>query len=338
MSGRRRGQGADRRPLAGRRAGDPGRLATRRREGRGNGPSRASSASCRRPRARSSTARTPACPPTTCARPPRPRTSPRSACPTGPCRTRRRRSPSAGSKGWSLPAVYDVRPGSTATELWKAVLSKSALHLQATGMPSVAKDTGFTPYEVLVMASLIEREAITADFPKVSRVTYNRLAQPMKLGYDSTINYVLDRPEITTKDSDRAKAGPYNTYANFGLPPTPISVAQRQGDRRGGEPGDRASGCSSSSARRTARPASRSPTRSTSATSTRRAPTMSSERSGGRRRAAVLGSPVAHSLSPVLHGAAYRALGLDVDLRADRVHGRRAPGLRATASARSGPG
>lgn len=131
-------------------------------------------------------------------------------------------------EGLILPDVYDVKPGSDATELWKTILGKSALHLQAVGMPSAAKDTGFTPYEVLIMASLIEREAITSDFPKVSRVTYNRLAKPMKLGYDSTINYVLDRPEITTKGSDRAKAGPYNTYDNFGLTPTPISAPSNE--------------------------------------------------------------------------------------------------------------
>ena len=78
-----------------------------------------------------------------------------------------------------------------------------------------------------------EREAITADFPKVSRVTYNRLAKPMRLGYDSTINYVLDRPEITTRESDRAKDNPYNTYANYGLPPTPISATKRSPTRSG---------------------------------------------------------------------------------------------------------
>src|ERR1044072_8518072 len=74
------------------------------------------------------------------------------------------------------------------------------------------------------MAALMEREATTTDFRKLWRVTYNRLAKPMKLGCDPAINYVLDRPEITTKSSDRAKAGPYNTYNNFGLPPTPISA------------------------------------------------------------------------------------------------------------------
>jgi UPF0755 protein len=129
-------------------------------------------------------------------------------------------------EGLVMPDVYDVRPGSTAQELWQTLVSESAVRLQAIGMPNIAMDTGFTPYQVLVMSSLIEKEAIEKDFAKVSRVTYNRLKKinpQMRLEYDSTVNYVLDRPAIRTKDEDRAKAGPYNTYANTGLPPTPIA-------------------------------------------------------------------------------------------------------------------
>ena len=96
--------------------------------------------------------------------------------------------------------------------------------MTAYGLPDIAKDTGYTPYQVLVMASLVEKEAITKDFGKVSRVTYNRLRESMKLQYDSTVNYVLDRPAIRTNPEDRARVGPYNTYDNTGLPPTPISA------------------------------------------------------------------------------------------------------------------
>jgi UPF0755 protein len=126
-------------------------------------------------------------------------------------------------EGLVLPGVYDMKPGSTAEELLRKVLTESAAQLQVIGMPQVAAETGYTPYQVLVMASLIEREGIKKDFPKVSRVTYNRLAKGMKLEYDSTVNYVLDRPAIRTKPEDRARAGAYNTYANTGLTPGPIS-------------------------------------------------------------------------------------------------------------------
>lgn len=127
-------------------------------------------------------------------------------------------------EGLIMPGVYDVKPGSTPEELWQQLMSASATQMAAYGLPDIAKDTGYTPYQVLVMASLVEKEAITKDFGKVARVTYNRLRESMRLQYDSTINYVLDRPAIRTKASDRAKAGPYNTYGNTGLPPTPISA------------------------------------------------------------------------------------------------------------------
>ncbi|GLZ41409.1 endolytic transglycosylase MltG [Actinokineospora sp. NBRC 105648] len=131
-------------------------------------------------------------------------------------------------EGLVMPDVYEVKPGSSAEELWKKLLSDSSAVLQSAGMPALADATGFTPYQVLVMGSLVQREAITADFTKVSRVTYNRLAKPMELQYDSTVNYVLDRPAIRTRSEDRGKAGGYNTYANMGLPPTPIASVSRE--------------------------------------------------------------------------------------------------------------
>ncbi|MFL6119389.1 endolytic transglycosylase MltG [Actinophytocola sp.] len=126
-------------------------------------------------------------------------------------------------EGLIVPGVYDVRPGSTPDELMTQVVTASAEQLQAWNMPTIADNTGYTPYQILTMASLLEKEAITKDFGKVSRVTYNRLKIGMRLQYDSTINYVLDRPEIHTSDKDRDAVGPYNTYGNTGLPPTPIS-------------------------------------------------------------------------------------------------------------------
>ncbi|HEY0450525.1 endolytic transglycosylase MltG [Actinophytocola sp.] len=139
-------------------------------------------------------------------------------------------------EGLVMPGVYDVRPGATADELWKQLVGESATEMQAAGMPTIAKPTGFTPYQVLTMASLIEREAIEKDFGKVSRVTYNRLAQRMQLQYDSTVNYVLDRPTIRTNGSDRDKAGAYNTYQNTGLPPTPISAPSPAAFKAAAEP------------------------------------------------------------------------------------------------------
>jgi UPF0755 protein len=135
-----------------------------------------------------------------------------------------RAEPKRRLEGLIMPGVYNVRPGSTAEELWTQLVKESATQMQAWNLPTIADPTGYTPYQVLVMASLVEKEAITQDFGKVSRVTYNRLREGMRLQYDSTINYVLDRPAIRTNESDRQKVGPYNSYNVTGLPPTPISA------------------------------------------------------------------------------------------------------------------
>lgn len=125
-------------------------------------------------------------------------------------------------EGLIVPGTYHLKPGASAVELLKSVVGASALRLQATSITDASKDTGFRPYELLIIGSLVEKEGITADFGKVSRVIYNRLASQQRLQLDSTINYPLDRQEVRTSDADRHQAGPYNSYMNTGLPPTPI--------------------------------------------------------------------------------------------------------------------
>ncbi|MGH3771683.1 MAG: endolytic transglycosylase MltG, partial [Pseudonocardiaceae bacterium] len=125
-------------------------------------------------------------------------------------------------EGLLVPGNYDVRPGSSGVELLQQVTGTSVARLLAGGFPVSAASTGYSAYEVLVIASVIEREAITPDFRRVSRVIYNRLAEGMPLQMDSTINYPLDRQEVNTADADRARPGPYNTYLDVGLPPSPI--------------------------------------------------------------------------------------------------------------------
>jgi UPF0755 protein len=132
-------------------------------------------------------------------------------------------------EGLIMPGHYDVRPGSSAVDLLTQVMATSTTRLQGAGMPDVAAPTGFGPYEVLIIASIIEKEAIAPDFGPVSQVIYNRLAQGMPLQMDSTINYPLDRQQITTSDADRARPGPYNTYLAPGLPVSPIGTPSTEG-------------------------------------------------------------------------------------------------------------
>ena len=126
-------------------------------------------------------------------------------------------------EGMILPGDFDIPPGSTPEQALKAVLSASAALWNGTDIIADSAARGTTPYQTAIIASLVEREAIVSDMPKVSRVVYNRLAVPMKLEFDSTVNYALDRASIATSAADRANPSPYNTYAVMGLPPTPIS-------------------------------------------------------------------------------------------------------------------
>ncbi len=83
-----------------------------------------------------------------------------------------------------------------------------------------------SPYQVIIVASLIEREAAVPDErPMMARVIYNRLADGTALGIDASLNYALGRPATT--ESDLATDSPYNLREVAGLPPTPIAVPGR---------------------------------------------------------------------------------------------------------------
>jgi UPF0755 protein len=127
-------------------------------------------------------------------------------------------------EGLIAPGVYDIMPGWTATELLTHMVKVSAQQIQTGGLNDKSGVEGQSPYQTLIIASIVEREAVQQDFGKVSRVIYNRLAVKMRLQMDSTVNYVLDRPVLATNDGDREKSGAYNTYKIAGLPPTPISA------------------------------------------------------------------------------------------------------------------
>jgi len=78
------------------------------------------------------------------------------------------------------------------------------------------------------VASLIEAEAkVDEDRAKISRVIYNRLAEPMSLGIDATVYYALGRRGGALTESDLAVDSPYNTRRFAGLPPTPIALPGR---------------------------------------------------------------------------------------------------------------
>jgi UPF0755 protein len=135
-----------------------------------------------------------------------------------------RAEPNRRFEGLIVPGLYDVAPGTTATDVWKSLFAVSAAQLEASGLTADASHDGLATYQLLVLSSLAEKEAITPDMGKVARVITNRLDIEQRLELDSTVNYPLDLQALRTTAEARGTGGPYNTYQNTGLPPTPIAA------------------------------------------------------------------------------------------------------------------
>lgn len=125
-------------------------------------------------------------------------------------------------EGLIAPRTWDIDPSATPREILSQLIGGSANQYGQDGLLNTSQALGMTPYQILTVASLVQRESKPADFDKVARVIYNRLHVHQKLEFDSTVNYPLDRIEVATSDADRASNTPWNTYVLDGLPATPI--------------------------------------------------------------------------------------------------------------------
>jgi len=124
-------------------------------------------------------------------------------------------------EGLLFPATYPVQKGETADDLVQYMVGTFASHAAALGLGAAAERLGYSPYQVITVASVVEREAkFDADRGPIASVIYNRLLRGMPIGAESTLLYGLGEPKgpvvITTPN-------PYNTLLTKGLPPTPIS-------------------------------------------------------------------------------------------------------------------
>ena len=87
-----------------------------------------------------------------------------------------------------------------------------------------AESLDVTPYEIVVIASMIEKEAaVQRDRPLIAGVIFNRLREGMTLGIDATLLYDDPTPDGELSTADIETDGPYNTRMRAGLPPTPIA-------------------------------------------------------------------------------------------------------------------
>ena len=135
-------------------------------------------------------------------------------------------SGSTNLEGLLFPDTYQVSGDDTATRVLQRMAGLMERVGRQEGISQSEAKLGLSPYEVLIVASMIEREAkIDADRPKIARVIYNRLRRKMLLQIDATLLYNQD---ATKTMSELQKMDfPYNTYLHKGLPPTPIAQPGR---------------------------------------------------------------------------------------------------------------
>jgi len=130
-------------------------------------------------------------------------------------------------EGLLYPQTYQITREDTPATVVQAMLDQLQAVLANYDLTASPGGVRLTPYERVIVASMIEREAkLDADRPKVAAVVYNRLRRNMPLQVDATIQYAWRlRGKVKTKLSleDLKIGSPYNTYRNTGLPPTPIA-------------------------------------------------------------------------------------------------------------------
>jgi UPF0755 protein len=134
-------------------------------------------------------------------------------------------------EGFLAPGAYVFGPDDTPRTILAAMVTRFVTEADAAGLEAGAEKLGYTPLEVLTVASMLQVEGHENDREKISRVIYNRLeidGNPSGgfLQVDATVNYALGRKvtRLTLDEIDSVADSPYNTYTNQGLPPGPIAT------------------------------------------------------------------------------------------------------------------
>ena len=144
---------------------------------------------------------------------------------------RLRREPGFGTRplaleGFLFPATYQFVAKTTAAQLVTSQLEAFRRNWAKVNL-GYAQSKNLTPYDVLIIASLVEKEAVAPEErPKIARVIYNRLHARMNLGIDATTRYGLHVPATQAlTQSELESDNPYNTRNPRikGLTPTPIA-------------------------------------------------------------------------------------------------------------------
>jgi uncharacterized YceG family protein len=125
-------------------------------------------------------------------------------------------------EGFLFPATYELRRGATAEQLVNQQLLAFKQNIAKVDL-RYARSKNLTVFDVLTIASMVEREvAVARERPLVAAVIYNRLKDGMNLGIDATLRFALNNWTQPLKVSELNSDTPYNTRNHSGLPPGPI--------------------------------------------------------------------------------------------------------------------
>jgi len=132
-------------------------------------------------------------------------------------------------EGLILPETYFLAQGDDEAKILRKLVDAFDQLATQINLPAASAKFGITPYQAVVVASLVEREArVDEDRGKVARVVYNRLDRKMPLQIDATVLFALGRAKESVSFKDREVNSPYNTYKIAGLPPGPIANPGRK--------------------------------------------------------------------------------------------------------------
>ena len=131
-------------------------------------------------------------------------------------------------EGLLYPDTYYVTDADDETDILTRMVARFDQVAGELGYAGTPQAVGRSPYETVIVASMVEREAkVPEDRAKIARVIYNRLQRDMLLQVDATLIYGLGGGKERLLNTDLASDSPYNTYRRKGLPPTPIASAGR---------------------------------------------------------------------------------------------------------------
>ncbi len=128
------------------------------------------------------------------------------------------------TEGFLFPATYDFLAKTTSAQLARDQVQAFCRNWRKLDL-GYARSKNLTQYDVLTIASMVEREAeAPEERPLIAAVIYNRLRARMPLGIDATLRYGLNiSPDESITESQLQSKSPYNTRNQLGLPPTPIA-------------------------------------------------------------------------------------------------------------------